>query len=197
MCHFAAGGLGIKYESAICRSSLLKGDALPLSAGPVVQHAENTESIKETVAIHPSQAPACSLSQPYRPKYCHRVSEFKERLRVFVDLLPIPDTCPLCIQPDTSKGRRRKEENEKIHHHHWNCTISLQQPWRPGAGKYSTCSGLPGNGAFLPLCKILLNGEKTSPDFLNSALYRYNYILLVLHRHCSAIGHQIPSSTRE
>lgn len=92
MCHFAAGGLGIKYESAVCRSSLLKGDALPLSIGPAAQCAENTQGVREPAAVHRSQALACSLSQPYRPKYCITVSEFKERLRAFVDLVPIPDT---------------------------------------------------------------------------------------------------------
>lgn len=49
-------GLGIKNKSAVCRSSLLRGDVLPPSA-------KNTADVKETVTIHPSQAPPCSLSQ--------------------------------------------------------------------------------------------------------------------------------------
>jgi len=48
-----AGGLGIKYKPAICRSSFLKGDALPLSAGPVVQRAENTEGVKGNCGSSP------------------------------------------------------------------------------------------------------------------------------------------------
>lgn len=93
MCQFASGSLGIKDEAAIYRTSLLEGDVLPLSADIQVQHPENTAGVKGAAAVHPPQA--CSLSQPYRPKHCHRVSEFKKKLRVFVDLVPISNACPL------------------------------------------------------------------------------------------------------
>lgn len=93
ICQFASGSLGIKDDAAIYRTSLLEGDALPLSADPVVQCAENTEGVKGAAAFHPPQA--CSLSQPYPPKHCHRFSKFKTRLRVSVNLVPLSSICPL------------------------------------------------------------------------------------------------------
>lgn len=144
MCHFPAEGLGSRTSQTLAGAASLK----VMPCWPRVQDAENTEGVKKSAAIHPSQAASCSLSQLYRPKYCQRVSGFKERLRVCMDLVPMPIPALFASSLTRPRGKEgRKEMRSSSNTRPLGRAVCVQ-----------LCQGMV--HSFL-LCKILLDREKT------------------------------------
>lgn len=102
-------------------------------------------------------------------------------------------SCPLCIQPDTTKGQRRKEENENIQHQHQKCTISAATSETQGWEKQCVSSSAREWCIPSPSAKSYWMEQKPT-WFSDTALSRCSY---ALHSLCSALGSQIPSNTRK